>query len=139
MNAKPSALKLIDILAPTLEKDSLLAPLKIRMVFMIDSLNMNTGDHELIIDPKLLFLNGNQFINMAKDSVQFTEEQEKEIGRFLQIKIFGSEPILFTSTYPGYIKKDKKMVSIYGVFYDETILRIKNSQYPNIKIEFKSN
>ena len=134
----PAAIELIDILVPTIQTDSLLAPFKIGMVFKIDNLKIESGEHELVIDPKLLFSNGDNFIQMAKELVDFTDEQEKAIGRFLQIKLFAADSILFTSSYPGYIKKDKKSVFIHGVFYDETILRIKNSQYPKLRVKFTS-
>lgn len=138
VGTKPSIVKLVDIQTPTIQTDSLLAPFKIRMIFTINDLKMDQGKHELVIDPKLFFLNGNQFINMAKRRVNFTDKQEQAIGRFLQIKIFASESILFTSTFPGYIRKDKRSIFIYGVFYDETILRIKNSLYPKLRVKFIS-
>lgn len=137
IGTKPSAIQLSDILTPTIQTDTLLAPFKTRMIFTVTDLSIEPGEHELVIDPKILFLNGNQFIKMAKERVDFTDEQEKAIGRFLQLKIFAEGSILFTSSYPGYIKKDKKSVHIYGVFYDETILRIKNSQYPKLRVKFK--
>jgi len=138
IDAAPATIELIDILAPTIQTDSLLAPFKIGMIFKIKNLKIEPGEHELVIDPKLLFSNGDNFIQMAKKSVEFTDEQEKAIGRFLQIKLFTADSILFTSSYPGYIKKDKKSVFIHGVFYDETILRIKNSQYPKLRVRFTS-
>jgi len=136
IGTRPSTIELVDILAPTIQTDSLLAPFRIRMIFAVNDLKIQPGEHELVIDPKLFFLSGNQFIKMAKERVAFTDEQEKAIGRFLQIRIFASESIWFTSSYPGYIKKDKKSVHIYGVFYDKTILRIENSQYPKLRIKF---
>ncbi|UCE06456.1 MAG: hypothetical protein JSW07_23320 [bacterium] len=138
IDTTPATIELINILAPTIQNDSLLAPFKIGMIFKIDDLKIDPGQHELVIDPKLLFSKGDNFIKMAKETVDFTDEQEKAIGRFLQIKLFAADSILFTSTYPGYIKKDKKSVFIHGVFYDETILRIKKSQYPKLRVNFTS-
>jgi len=138
IGSKPANIKLNDIVAPTIQTDSLLAIFKIDMMFTINNLKIEQGKHELIIDPKILFSNGNQFIKFSKERVDFTEKQEQAIGRFLEIKVLAADSIQFTSTYPGYIKKDKKSVYIYGVFYDETILRIKNSQYPKIRINFTS-
>ena len=138
LNNKKHTIKLTEISTPTILTDSLLAPFKISMVFNIDDWKIEQGKYKLTIDPKLFFINGNQFLELAAAEVDFTNEQEKEIARFLQLKIFASESIKFTSTYPGYIKKDKKSIFIYGVFYDETILRIQNLQYPKLKIEFTS-
>ena len=131
-----STLELVDVLAPSILNDSLLASFTIQMVFKIDRPKFVLGSNELIIDPKLFFIAGDQFIMMAKERADFTEQQEQEIGRFLQIQIMASDSIVFTSTFPGYIKKNKRLISIYGVFYDETILRIKNSQYPKLRIGF---
>ena len=131
-------IKLVDIFASTLLTDSLLAPFRVGALFVLNDLNIEQGENELVIDPKLLFQKGNQFIQMAKEKMEFTDEQEKAIGRYLQLRVFASEPIQFISTYPGRIKKDKKTVYIFGVFYDETILRINNSDYPKIQIKFKN-
>ena len=136
VNHQPVTLELRDISAPLILTDSLLAPFNILMTFTIHNLKIVPGPNELMIDPKLLFIAGDQFIKMAKELVQFTDEQEKAIARFLEIKIFAADNILFNSTYPGYIKKDKKSVHIYGVFYDDTILKIQQSQYPKLKINF---
>lgn len=137
IGTKSSAIQLTDMQAPTIYSDSLLAPFFIKMVFTVNGLQIKPGDQELVIDPKLLFINGNHFIRMAKERLNFTEAQEKAIARFLQIKIFASDAIQFTSTFPGYIKKDKKSIYIYGVFYDNTILLINKSQYPKLCIKFK--
>ena len=131
-------IKLVDIFASTLLTDSLLAPFRVGTLFVLSDLNIEQGENELIIDPKLLFQKGNQFIQMARERVAFTDEQEKAIGRYLQLRIFTSGPIQFISTYPGRIKKDKKAVYIFGVFYDKTILRINNSDYSKIQIKFKN-
>lgn len=134
--AQKVPIQLRDIQAPWLASDSLLAPFNIKMTFILPKLTIPTGEQELIIDPRLLFMNGNHFISLAKKQVDFTDEQERAIGRFLSVKIFADGPIRFTSTFPGYIKKDKKSVHIFGVFYDDTVLRINQSQYPKLKIKF---
>lgn len=134
---KQFSIKLVDIFASSILTDSLLAPLRVGLFFVVNDLMIEQGENELVIDPKLLFQKGNQFIQMAKERVAFTDEQEKAIGRYLQLRIFTSEPIQFTSSYPGRIKKDKKMAYIFGVFYDETILHINNSNYPKIRIKFR--
>lgn len=135
---RTAKLNLINTSTPTICADSLLAPFKIEMTFKATQIQIAPGEQELIIDPKLFFLSGNQFIDMAKEMVEFTEEQEKSIGRFLQIKIIAADAIQFLSTYPGYIKKDKRNIFIYGVFYDETILRIRSLKYPKLRIKFKT-
>jgi len=132
-------LKLIEVSIPTMDTDTLLAPLHFKMVFIVDSVNIEQGKYELVIDPRLLFSNGDKLIEMAKEEADFTNEQEQAIARFMQIKVLASDSITFTSTFPGYIKKDKKSVHIYGIFYDETILQIQNSQYPKIRIKFSLN
>lgn len=137
INQKPATIQIVDISAPTILTDSLLAPFRINMTLRASGLNLKAGQYELLIDPKLFFLNGNQFIDMAKKRVEFTDAQEAEIGRFLQIKVIASEPIQFISTFPGYIREDEKKIFIHGVFYDKTILRIQNLQYPKLRIRFK--
>ena len=131
----PYFFKLIVLQAPTIIADDFVDPLKIKMMFAANNLNITQGEHELTIDPRMLFLNGNQFIRMARDSAGFTDEQEKIIARFLQVKIFASEKISFLSSQPGYIKQNKKM--IYGLFFDETILRIQFLAYPKIQIKLQ--
>lgn len=135
ISAKPTFIKLTKLFVPTIKWDKLADPLKIGMIFKAENFKMNAGENELAIDPRMLFLNGNQFIKMAKERATFTDEQEKVIARFLQIKIFAAESIDFSSSYPGYIKKNKKM--IYGIFYDETALRIQFLPYPKLKIKLK--
>ncbi|MBU1063229.1 hypothetical protein KKC74_00240 [bacterium] len=131
-------INLVDIFASTLLTDSLLAPFRVGALFVVNDLKIEQGEHELVIDPKLLFQEGNHFIKMAKERVEFNNEQESAIGHYLQLTVFASEPLQFISTYPGRIKKDKKTVYIFGVFYDETILRINNSDYPKIRIKLKT-
>jgi len=130
-------LNCITVIAPTLDSDSLLAPFLVEMVFSIMSFELKTGENELIIDPTVLFETGNQFLRMAKDSVEFTQEQEKAIGRFLQINVVGAENISFISTYPGRIKQKDKMAQIYGVFYEKTPLLDSGKNYPFIRIKLR--
>ncbi|MCI0514698.1 hypothetical protein L0128_15900 [candidate division KSB1 bacterium] len=137
LNQKQIYLKNIECSAPRLLSDSLLAPFNIQMTFSLSKVNLAPGGHEFEIDPKLFFLNGNVFIEMAKKEVEFTPEQEKALARFLDVRVFAGASVQFMSTFPGYIKKDKKSVFIYGVFYDESILQIQNLQYPKIKIKFQ--
>lgn len=129
-------IQLHEIQSPWLLSDSLLAPFNIKMTFVVPQLTIKPGAQELVIDPRLLFSNGNHFIALAKELVNFTDDQERAIGRFLTVKIYADDPIRFTSTFPGYIKNDKKSVHIFGVFYDDTVLRINQSQYPKLKIKF---
>lgn len=128
--------RLLDCDAPGLFQDSLLAPLRWRMVLTADSCALTPGMHEMTADPRLFFLGGNLLIDMAKERVALTEAQERAIGRLLQIKVVGSPSISFVSTYPGYIKRGSDMVLISGVFYDETVLRIRKGQYSTLRIRF---
>ncbi|MFQ6618510.1 MAG: hypothetical protein ACE5QV_07465 [Fidelibacterota bacterium] len=137
IGAKPFTIELVEIMAPTILTDTLLAPFKIQMIFTVTDLRIEEGVHELVIDPKLFFINGNQFIQMAKERLNFTDEQERAIGHFQEMRIFASESINFISSYPGYIRKGKKAIFIYGIFYDETIIRIEKSQYPKIRIKLE--
>jgi len=130
-------LNCVTALAPTLNTDSLLAPFKVEMVFSIMDFKLHKGENELIIDPKVLFESGNQFLRMAKDIVEFTPEQEKSIARFLQINVVGDENISFISTYPGRIKQKDKMAQIYGVFYEKTPLMDNGKDYPFVRIKFR--
>lgn len=129
-------IQLQEIQSPWLLSDSLLAPFNIKMTFVVPQWTGKPGAQELVIDPKLLFSNGNHFIALAKKMLNFTDAQERAIGRFLTVKIYADDPIRFTSTFPGYIKRDKKSVHIFGVFYDDTVLRINQSQYPKLKVKF---
>ncbi len=137
LDGKPAHVRLVNIFANTLETDSLLAPFRIQMLFSVDAVEIQQGEHELVIDPKILFENGSFFIDMAKRRVEFSEKQVKAIGRFLQVSVYGSDGMHFISTYPGRLKKGDKMVFIYGVFYDDTILGIDSSQAYKFRIKFK--
>ena len=130
-------LNCVTAIAPNLLSDSLLAPFAIEMVFSIQNFNLETGENELIVDPKVLFETGNQFLRMARDSIEFTEEQEEAIGRFLQLIVVGDQNISFISTYPGRIRQKDKMAQIYGVFYEKTPLMDTGKDYPFIRIKFK--
>lgn len=129
-------LKLVDVFAPNLEKDSLLAPLKLEMLFSANNLPVIDGENEIQIDPKLFFENSSQFVWLAKKRVNFTEQQDKVTGRYLQIKMFASDGIKFLSTFPGRIRKKNNEISIYGVFYDATLLKVEQSKVPKFRIKF---
>jgi hypothetical protein len=137
IGGRRSRMRLVECEAPGLLADSLLAPLRLRMVFLVESGQLSPGDHDLEADPRLFFICGNHFIDLAKERVAFTDEQERAIGRLLQLRVIGSPSISFLSTYPGYIKRDLDMVVISGVFYDETVLRIRKGKYPKLKIRFR--
>jgi len=114
-----------------------LAPLRLRMVFVIDSCQLAEGEQELVADPRLFFRSGNLLIDLAKERVAFTEEQERAIGRLLQLRVIAAPAISFLSCYPGYIKREMDMVLISGVFYDQTLLRMREGQYPKLRIRFR--
>ncbi|MDZ7338833.1 MAG: hypothetical protein ONB30_09860 [candidate division KSB1 bacterium] len=128
--------RLVECDAPGLLQDSLLAPLRLRMVFVVDSCALAAGVHEITADPRLFFLGGNLLIDMAKERVALTEAQERAIGRLLQIRVVGSPAITFVSTYPGYIKRELGTVLISGVFYDQTVLRIRKGKYATLRVRF---
>ncbi|MGQ9560492.1 MAG: hypothetical protein ACUVWA_08270 [Candidatus Oleimicrobiaceae bacterium] len=130
-------MRFLECAAPGLLTDSLLAPLRLRMVFVIDSCRLPEGEHELIADPRLFFRSGNFLIDLAKERVAFTDEQERAIGRLLQLRVIGAPGISFVSCYPGYIKRELDMVLISGVFYDQTVLRIRQGHYPKLRIRFR--
>lgn len=136
IDGEPFRVRLLECAAPGLLNDSLLAPLRWRMVLVADSCALDPGSHEMTADPRLFFLGGNLLIDMAKERMAFTEAQERAIGRLLQIKVVGSPSISFVSTYPGYIRRESDMVLISGVFYDETVLRIRKGKYATLRIQF---
>ncbi len=138
VDGRPYRVRLLLCEAPGVLEDSLLAPFRLRMVWMVDSCALETGEHELAADPRLFFLGGNLLIDMAKERVAFTEAQERAIGRLLLIRVMGSPTIFFQSTFPGYIKREQDMVYISGVFYDETVLRLRRGQYSTLRIRFTS-
>jgi hypothetical protein len=122
--------------APTLKSDSLLAPFQIEMIFTSNQYSLKNGRNEFIIDPKLLFAGSTHFLRLAKKRIEFTEQQEEAIGRYLQIGVYGDQEIELLSTYPGRLKNSDKMAYIYGVFYDKTPLKSDTVEYPQIQIEF---
>ncbi len=131
--------KLVDMKMPTIQQDSLLAPLlQIRMRFQADIESVASGRHKIHIDPKLFFVNGSLLISEAKKRVQFTDEQGKAMGRVLQIKMYAGQPFQFESVFPGYIRGNKEMVTISGIFYDKTLLKIEQNKYPDMRIEFSA-
>jgi hypothetical protein len=136
LDGKSAQVRLVDVFATTLQTDSLLAPFQIQMLFMVEKVQIGQGEHELVIDPRVLFENGSFFIDLARERVEFTESQVEAIGRFLQVSVYGSEKMKFISTYPGRLKKGDKMVFIYGVFYDDTVLGIDSSQAYKFRIKF---
>ena len=136
VDGRPVTMEVVDVVAPSILEDSLLAPFRVRMVFQVDDFSLGGGEHSLEIDPKTLFLSSSQFIRMARERVAFTDQQEKAVGRYLQINVFGTGEIEFTEAYPGYIRKEHQVVRVYGVFYDETVLRMKDPLYPNLRIRF---
>lgn len=131
-------MQLMDVFAPTLSSDSLLAPLRLTMLFSLGDVSINSGPHEMMINPKLFFANGNHLLEMAENRVAFTRQQKEDIGRYLQIKVFASDGIEFISTYPGRLKHGNRMVYIYGVFFDENFLRVQRSQAPEFRIKFET-
>jgi hypothetical protein len=137
LDEKPLRLNCVTAISPMLSSDSLLAPFMVEMVFSIRDFELQNGENELVIDPLVIFEAGNQYLRMAKNRVEFTQEQEKAIGRFLQINVVGDENISFVSTYPGRIRKKDKMAQIYGVFYEKTPLLDTGKNYPLIRIKFK--
>lgn len=138
INKQPYLLHLVSVFAPSLTVDSLLAPLRLGMLFSVSGVKIHSGENELTIDPKLLFENGTHLIDMAKKQVAFTDKQHKAIGRFLQISMSSKDSLQFISTFPGRLTRNKKMVFVHGVFYDKTILNMDKSKYADIQIRFKS-
>ncbi len=131
--------KLVDMNMPAIQQDSLLSPLlQIRMRLQAGIDTVAPGNHEINIDPKLFFANGSLLIDKAKKRVQFTDKQEKAIGRVLQIKMYTSQPFQFESAFPGYVKGNKDMVTISGIFYDKTLLKIEKEKYPDMRIGFSA-
>jgi hypothetical protein len=117
-------------------EDSLLAPLRLDIVIAAANFYLDKGDHELVIDPKTLFESSTHFLRLAEDKVDFTLEQEKAIGRFLQINVIGNDNFTFTSSNPGRIRQNEKMAQIYGVFFEDTPLINEEQTYPSIHIKF---
>ena len=116
-------MRLLDVEAPGILSDSLLAPLKLKMVFGVPDVPLPPGKHKIAIPPRLLFLNGTHLIEMAKRRVAFTPDQEKAIGRFLLVNVLGSDDVTFEDVFPGFIRRDGQMARIYGVFYDKSVMK----------------
>lgn len=126
----------LDSLAfPGIETDSLLAPLKVFVRLHIEGYNLPDGKNQLHIDPRFFFLIGDHFIRLAKQYVAFTDEQEAKIGRYLQIELYGSRSLRFTRTFPGRIRRNKKSIYIYGVFYDQNLKKLHQEQIPWFRVE----
>ncbi|MFZ0391670.1 MAG: hypothetical protein WAN36_14510 [Calditrichia bacterium] len=137
INGERHYLRIISLFGNKLLTDSLLAPLQFGMLFIADSLNLQPGMHEISIDPKLLFENGNLLIRQAKQKADLTNMQVNDIARYLQFSMEPAGSIELLSTYPGRLRKKDQVVNIYGVFYDETILKIQALDYPKITIKFQ--
>ncbi len=137
IDGNPVKLQLVAAFGPTLTKDSLLAPLYTELLFSISEFELAAGAHDLVIDPRILFESGTHFLRLARQKVEFTVEQEKAIGRFLQIQMKGGDGIVFTSTYPGRLKNKENMAQIYGVFFDKTPLESAKDDYPPIRVTFR--
>ena len=137
IGSQPVHLHLATVLSPRLQSDSLLAPFNVQLIFTLTGFDLTAGEYDLYIDPKVLFEGGNHFVHLAKELVAFTRDQEQAIGRFLQLGMTGDLDVQFISTYPGRLKKHGKMVSIYGVFYDNTLLKLGPSNYQKIHVRFK--
>jgi len=133
------SLRLEDFTFPNLRDYKLSEPLSFSMRFKAEKLKIKTVNgafkHSLEISQRLLFLVGQVFINIAKDTAAFTNEQENAIARFCQVKITADEKIHFTSCFPGYVDRRKKNV-IKGIFFDETSIHIQFLPYPKIKAKF---
>ena len=130
----------VQVKFPGIQQDSLLAPnLVVQMQFQAVFAPPNAGEHTLFIAPKLFFANGTLLVKMAREQAQLSPEQEQAIGRVLQIKMHTSEPFRFISAFPGYVRGDDDLVTISGIFYDQTLLQIEESKYPKMKIKFKLN
>ncbi|MBN2090735.1 hypothetical protein JW964_14075 [candidate division KSB1 bacterium] len=122
---------------PAIEKSKMPDPLFFTLSFEIDSFINVKDSHSsaqiLKIEQRLLFQIGKQFIEMAKNRAAFTNEQENAIARFCQTRIKAMDMISFKKVYPGYISRDKR--EIYGIFFDDTRMRLQFLPYPQIIIE----
>jgi hypothetical protein len=137
VDGQPIPMKVVAIFGPTLTVDSLLAPFYVEIILSAGEFDLQAGERELEIDPGVLFEVGNNFLQMAKDEVQFTLEQEKAIRRFLQIQVFGEPNITFLSTFPGRIRQKDKMAQIYGVFFEKSPTASETLVYPVIRIKIR--
>ena len=130
-------MKVVAAFGPTLTVDSLLAPFYVEIILSAGEFNLQAGERELVIDPGVLFEVGNNFLQMAKDEVEFTLEQEKAIRRFLQIQVFGESNMTFISTFPGRIRQKDKMAQIYGVFFEKSPTASETLVYPVIRVKIR--
>jgi len=135
INGVPYPFQLDSLALPGILQDSLLAPLKVYVRLRVRDYTLPEGESRIRVDPRFFFLVGDHFIELAKKQVQFTREQEARIGRYLQVTLYGSRTVQFTRTFPGRIRRDKKSVYIYGVFYDENLKKLHRNQIPPFRIE----
>ncbi len=137
LNQSPLNIQLVQIRSPTLLVDSLLAPLTLRMNFQISGFELTHGLYELRFDPRIFFLVGNELVQLAREQVEFTDQQAEAIARYVQIRVTGNGDIRFLNTYPGRLKHSGKMVYIFGVFYDKTVLQVQEGQFPDFRFQFQ--
>ncbi|NOX38216.1 MAG: hypothetical protein GXO78_11860 [Calditrichaeota bacterium] len=136
LNQSPLTVQLVQIDSPTLLVDSLLAPLTLEMNFRVEGFDLTDGLYELRFDPRIFFVVGSEIVQLAKALVEFTDDQEKAIARYVQIRVTGNGAIRFLNTYPGRLRHSGKMVYIFGVFYDKTVLQIQEGQFPDFRFQF---
>jgi hypothetical protein len=135
INGVPYPFQLDSLAFPGILQDSLLAPLKVYVRMRVMDYALPEGENRIKMNPRFFFLVGDHFIELAKTHVQFTPEQEARIGRYLQVTLYGSRSVRFTRTFPGRIRRDKKSVYIYGVFYDENLKKLHQNQIPPFRVE----
>jgi hypothetical protein len=135
LNEEALAITVTSVYAPAIGSDDFVTELSIKTNVSITGFTLARGRHRLIIDPRLFFQIGNQFIDMAKEKAAFTDQQENAIARFLQVNLVGEKNVCFESAYPGYIDAQKK--TIFGIFYDQTAIRVQFLPYTQLKTELK--
>lgn len=133
---KPFRLRADSLQFPTLFSDSLLAPLRVKLILSSQPLPLTQGRQVMEFDPRIFFLCGNLFVQMAKEQVEYSEEQDKATSRFIQLQVKGPPEMQFLSTFPGRLKNKGKSIFIFGVFYDQTLLQLKRGEYPPFRFEF---
>jgi len=138
IDGQPYSLKMIRVDSPTILSDSLLGPLGLVMEFQLQNMVIQDGIHQIEFDPRLFFLAGGELVRLAKERVAFTRDQEQSIARYVQIRVSGDSNVRFMNTYPGRLKNAGKMVYIFGVFFDKTVLEIQAGKYPNFRIQFRT-
>ncbi|MBN1543179.1 hypothetical protein JW992_13635 [candidate division KSB1 bacterium] len=137
LKSSPVYFSAVHIDFPSIQQDSLLAPsLQVHMRFHAEIDHTTPGAYELLIPPKLFFVNGSLLITLAREMAEFTSEQEKAIGRILQFKMHTTDPFRFVSAFPGYVRGKDDLVTISGVFYDKTLLQMQEDRYPPMRIKF---